>query len=546
MNKIAGIYAGSSYEIRLKAPIAAAVEVGVALLLLPLALIQFAEDSAIQGIAILVLAGVFIFTLVLLLRGRYDLSVRVFNASAATVMILNQFVLQGYSNALTFAQFALLQLALLSLIALLIRQRSIFRLYIVLAVLSFWGYVLFVVVSGQSARVDMPFVSQLDVAGFTHTLGIIVLYQMKRVFDLVTQDAESQFAQSEKQRQAMDGIMRQAAAQLEGTLGLKTEAESAEASTHQINRRVEDIGAQVERLHTIFTDMMEALKDIGANMDTLSDRAQEQSANVTESSAAIEQMVTSINSVAGIIDQRKASVEALQRTADSGTETIKRTENSFNEVVNKITNIREITSLISGIAAQTNLLAMNAAIEAAHAGDAGRGFAVVADEIRKLAENSSVNAKSIADNLKELISSIETAGGQVADTGDSFSEIQAEVKQVADAMDEIFSSTQELNSGSGEILKATANLSGLTTNVLDSVGEVTRDNKIIASNIEHGGSVAGELKVEAADISRESESIVQAATKILAMAQILTRQSEALNDHMTAEDHEPVTEVQSP
>jgi methyl-accepting chemotaxis protein len=337
----------------------------------------------------------------------------------------------------------------------------------------------------------------------------------------------------------INGIMKKAARQLEGTVGLQSEAESTEGATDHIKQQVEAILSVVQRLNDIFHIMIEALGKVDASMSMLSERAQEQSANVTQSSAAIEEMVASIQNVAHIIESRRSSVAALKSTSERGAEIIRKTEQSFNEVVQQIAGIRDITIMISGIAAQTNLLAMNAAIEAAHAGDAGRGFAVVADEIRKLAENSSTNAKSIADNLKELITSIETTGSQVNETGASFSEIQSEVGEVANAMDEISSSTQELNSGSSEILKATTNLSGLTSNVLDSVHDVTQDNDIISENIEKGNKVALELQSEAAEISAQVATIMQAVANILSMATILTSQSRELNQSIDTEETDP-------
>jgi methyl-accepting chemotaxis protein len=539
MKALFAAYSDSAYEIRLKAPVAAILEAGVALLLLPLSAIQFFTGFPLQGAVILGLSLIFFLTLIILLRGRYDFSVRMFGLSAAVVVVANQFFLQGYNNALAFPQYALLQLTILMLIAFLIRQKRIFLLYIILALLSFWGYVLFVVISGQAQSVDFPLLSQLDIAGFTHSIGLIVLYQIKRVFNLVSDDAQEQYAASESSRGEINGIMKKAARQLEGTVGLQSEAESTEGATDHIKQQVEAILSVVQRLNDIFHIMIEALGKVDASMSMLSERAQEQSANVTQSSAAIEEMVASIQNVAHIIESRRSSVAALKSTSERGAEIIRKTEQSFNEVVQQIAGIRDITSMISGIAAQTNLLAMNAAIEAAHAGDAGRGFAVVADEIRKLAENSSTNAKSIADNLKELITSIETTGSQVNETGASFSEIQSEVGEVANAMDEISSSTQELNSGSSEILKATTNLSGLTSNVLDSVHDVTQDNDIISENIEKGNKVALELQSEAAEISAQVATIMQAVANILSMATILTSQSRELNQSIDTEETDP-------
>ncbi|MBB6479437.1 methyl-accepting chemotaxis protein [Spirochaeta isovalerica] len=528
-------YSDSSYEIKLKAPVAAILESVVAILLLPLSIVQFASRQPVQGAAILFLAGIFLFSLVLLFKGRYDFSVRLLLLAASIVMFLNQVFLQGYNNALVFPQYALLHLTVLVLVAFLIRQTRVFITYLIASAITFWGYIFFVVFSGQAATVDFPLLSQIDIAGFTYIICVLVLFQIKRIFNSVSDDAQRQFALSEENRQQLSRIMKEAADQLNNTRGLKAEVESTQSATSRIGGLVEGIQGLTSEQRDIFESMVSSLSQLEESMSLLSQRAEEQSANVTQSAAAIEEMVASIGNVSKVIESRNSSVESLMSSSVNGAQMIKQTETSFRDVVERIGGIREITGLISSIAAQTNLLAMNAAIEAAHAGDTGRGFAVVADEIRKLAENSSANAKDIADNLKELIGSIEATGTQVSQTEVSFSEIQNEVTQVSNAMKEIASSTRELDNGSDEILRATTSLSELTTNVMESVRVADRDILTISGKISEGRETSRKLNSEADDIVKESSSIVQASSQILEMAKSLTEQSESLNSQIGKE-----------
>ncbi|AHC15684.1 hypothetical protein L21SP2_2329 [Salinispira pacifica] len=534
MKPLSQIYADADYEIKVKAPVTAVLQILMAVLFLAMSLVQLISGFPVQSLILFLLLIFVIITFILLLRGRYDLSTRLFCLSAALMVIANQ-LLQGYTNALTLAQYGLLHLAALVLTAFMIRKMKIFRLYLIFSFVTFWGYILYILISGRAAEVDFPFINQIDIAGFVYLIGVFTLYQLKHTFDLVTAEAKERIEESEKNRKNLNSIMQSVSSQLNDTLGLKEEAEGTEAASAKINRQVGEINGGIDDLNSAFANIIEALQKIDTSMSVLSERAQEQSSNVTESSAAIEQMVASISSVTSVIERRRERVNELIHTSERGAARIQKTEESFNKVVEHIDGIKEMTGLISGIASQTNLLAMNAAIEAAHAGDAGRGFAVVADEIRKLAENSSVNTKNISDTLKELISSIQETSTQVQETGATFSDIREEVGLVSTAMDEIYGSTQELNSGSTEILSATENLSGLTTNVLDGVTRVTQDNDIISENIDTGNRLAEDLKEDARMIKNQTGIIVESATRILAMANMLNSQSRTLNDQLEKE-----------
>jgi len=136
--------------------------------------------------------------------------------------------------------------------------------------------------------------------------------------------------------------------------------------------------------------------------------------------------------------------------------------------------ISNITVMISGVADQTNLLAMNAAIEAAHAGTAGRGFAIVSAEIRKLAESCSQNAKRIEDSIKDMIKTIEKTGRHVDASGLAFQNIARGIDNGGLSMTEISRSTGELNTGSQEILVSVGHLNQITQEAVELVSSVAQ------------------------------------------------------------------------
>jgi len=171
--------------------------------------------------------------------------------------------------------------------------------------------------------------------------------------------------------------------------------------------------------------LIEDLKELVGNVDA-------QSGSVSESSAAVEEMIASITEVTRRTANVKEKINDLSSIFAKGEEKVTRTVESVSTVVAYSKSLLEINNLISGIAAQTNLLAMNAAIEAAHAGDAGRGFSVVADEIRKLAENTATHTKTSSENLKRIMSEIDTSLKVAEETGAIFNEMKGNLTLIDD------------------------------------------------------------------------------------------------------------------
>ncbi len=244
------------------------------------------------------------------------------------------------------------------------------------------------------------------------------------------------------------------------TLGdnLSDRSDESINAVREISNKIEIVSTEIKDLDNDIGNSSGSLDEIFNGIHRLSELLINQSESITTSSSAIEEMASSIDSVARITKSRSDATEKLVEMTKLGDDKIKSTENVINSISKRTVEIHAIISLIDDIASRTNLLAINASIEAAHAGEKGKGFGVVAGEIRKLAENTEGNVKKISESLKAITSEINNALTTSSESSKVFKSITENVTDVTSGLHEISASMEELAFGKQEILRATTDL----------------------------------------------------------------------------------------
>jgi methyl-accepting chemotaxis protein len=237
------------------------------------------------------------------------------------------------------------------------------------------------------------------------------------------------------------------------------------AAVNQITANIQSIKGRIINQSASVTETNATMEQVTVNINKLNGHVENQTKNVSQASAAIEEMVANISSVTDTLVKNGANVKTLQDASEVGRTGLQEVATDIQEIAHESEGLLEINSVMENIASQTNLLSMNAAIEAAHAGEAGKGFAVVAAEIRKLAESSSAQSKTISNVLKKIKSSIDKITKSTDNVLARFEAIDSSVKTVAEQESNIRNAMEEQGQGSKQILDGIEQVTEITRNV---------------------------------------------------------------------------------
>lgn len=264
---------------------------------------------------------------------------------------------------------------------------------------------------------------------------------------------------------------------------MNSSTEETAGAISEISSNIRTIQNQISEQNTSVHETAEAVNEISEDIISLGSMIEGQSDGVAQASSAVEEMMSNIASVNSSVDKMASSFTTLSDSAQVGFQKQMDVNERIKQIESQSKMLHDANVVISSIASQTNLLAMNAAIEAAHAGEAGKGFSVVADEIRKLSETSGTQSKTIGMQLDKIQKSISEVVSISAESGEAIFSVSTQIKETDQLVMQIKAAMNEQQVGSRQIEEALKNMNDSTMEVQSSSKEMSVRNEQIMSKI---------------------------------------------------------------
>ncbi|GAB4367875.1 MAG: cache domain-containing protein [Spirochaetales bacterium] len=301
------------------------------------------------------------------------------------------------------------------------------------------------------------------------------------------------------------------------------------AAVTEIAASIESVKNQVVNQSAGVTETLATVEQISRNIESFNRHIESQAASITQASSAIEEMVANIRSVHTTVERNKENIEHLLSASGVGKERLRGIVDFVQKISSASEGMIETNRVILDIAQQTNLLSMNAAIEAAHAGEAGAGFSVVAQEIRKLAEHAGEQAKSVSRVLKDVRKLITEAVSYAQDAESKYDEVLGGVERVRDQEIQIRNAMEEQSAGSSQVLQAIQQINEITAEIKNGSAEILLGSKSILEEMHRLSDITRQINQSAQEMAAGAAQINAAVVQVRDESEVSRETIESVN-----------------